>query len=327
MTRRRESEPVVRASQVAAAVIVLQLIVAALLVELHLPPVLQSLHQAVGTLLWIAVFTFAALARRAWDPLPATVAPVTVRRDHGVLPNGGTADTAVGALQAAVAARRPPVKVRFRRPIAAPRPEPHGLQGPAAAAAAATTHPRLARDLISLTKPRIISLLLVTTVAPMYLVEIPSWRHVLAVVIGGYLMAGGANAVNMYFDRDIDEFMARTRLAPDTEWPTGGACCAGVRRRAGGPRHLVARALRQRVDGRARGEWFLLLCPGVHALAQALHATQHCHRGRCRRLSAARWLRGGDRPAGPDSRLSLPDHLLLDPTALLGSRPPQAAGL
>lgn len=106
------------------------------------------------------------------------------------------------------------MKVRFRRPIAAPRPEPHGLQGPAAAAAAATTHPRLARDLISLTKPRIISLLLVTTVAPMYLVEIPSWRHVLAVVIGGYLMAGGANAVNMYFDRDIDEFMARTRLRP-----------------------------------------------------------------------------------------------------------------
>jgi protoheme IX farnesyltransferase len=106
------------------------------------------------------------------------------------------------------------VRVRIRRPVAAPQPEPHGLQGPAAAAAAATIHPRLARDLIALTKPRIISLLLVTTVAPMYLVEIPSWRRVLAVVIGGYLMAGGANAVNMYFDRDIDEFMARTRLRP-----------------------------------------------------------------------------------------------------------------
>jgi protoheme IX farnesyltransferase len=48
----------------------------------------------------------------------------------------------------------------------------------------------------------------------MYLAGTPSWRRVLAVVIGGYLMAGGANAVNMYFDRDIDEYMARTRLRP-----------------------------------------------------------------------------------------------------------------
>jgi len=73
---------------------------------------------------------------------------------------------------------------------------------------------RVTRDLISLTKPRIISLLLVTTVAPMYIVGVPNWRTVLFVVIGGYLMAGGANAVNMYFDRDIDEYMARTRLRP-----------------------------------------------------------------------------------------------------------------
>jgi protoheme IX farnesyltransferase len=70
------------------------------------------------------------------------------------------------------------------------------------------------RDLIALTKPRIISLLLVTTVAPMFVAGTPSWRTVLLVVVGGYLMAGGANAVNMYFDRDIDEHMARTRLRP-----------------------------------------------------------------------------------------------------------------
>ena len=36
----------------------------------------------------------------------------------------------------------------------------------------------------------------------------------LIVTIGGYLMAGGANAVNMYLDRDIDDVMARTRLRP-----------------------------------------------------------------------------------------------------------------
>jgi len=72
----------------------------------------------------------------------------------------------------------------------------------------------LVRDLVALTKPRIISLLLVTTIAPMYVAGRPSWTLVLAVFIGGYLMAGGANAVNMYMDRDIDDRMARTRLRP-----------------------------------------------------------------------------------------------------------------
>ena len=72
----------------------------------------------------------------------------------------------------------------------------------------------LTRDLVSLTKPRIISLLLVTTIAPMFVAGEPSWTLVLGVFIGGYLMAGGANAVNMYLDRDIDDRMARTRLRP-----------------------------------------------------------------------------------------------------------------
>jgi protoheme IX farnesyltransferase len=69
-------------------------------------------------------------------------------------------------------------------------------------------------DLVSLTKPRIISLLLVTTVAPMYVAGTPRLATVLLVMLGGYLMAGGANAVNMYLDRDIDDVMTRTRLRP-----------------------------------------------------------------------------------------------------------------
>ena len=69
-------------------------------------------------------------------------------------------------------------------------------------------------DLVALTKPRIISLLLVTTIAPMFVAGTPSWSLVLVVFTGGYLMAGGANAVNMYLDRDIDDRMARTRLRP-----------------------------------------------------------------------------------------------------------------
>ena len=69
-------------------------------------------------------------------------------------------------------------------------------------------------DFIVLTKPRIISLLLVTTIAPMFVAGRPSWELVLVVFVGGYLMAGGANAVNMYLDRDIDDRMTRTRLRP-----------------------------------------------------------------------------------------------------------------
>jgi protoheme IX farnesyltransferase len=79
---------------------------------------------------------------------------------------------------------------------------------------AASTTRIFARDLVALTKPRIISLLLVTTIAPMFVAGRPSWLLVLAVFVGGYLMAGGANAVNMYIDRDIDDRMARTRLRP-----------------------------------------------------------------------------------------------------------------
>ncbi|MEY4609285.1 MAG: hypothetical protein RL625_1502 [Gemmatimonadota bacterium] len=70
------------------------------------------------------------------------------------------------------------------------------------------------RDLISLTKPRIISLLLVTTIAPMFVAGRPSLGTVLLVALGGYLMAGGANAVNMYLDQDIDDVMTRTKLRP-----------------------------------------------------------------------------------------------------------------
>ena len=62
--KRKEARPVVLASRVAAAAIILQILVAAAMVESRLPPVLQSVHQAVGTLVWVAVIAFALLARR-----------------------------------------------------------------------------------------------------------------------------------------------------------------------------------------------------------------------------------------------------------------------
>jgi protoheme IX farnesyltransferase len=69
---------------------------------------------------------------------------------------------------------------------------------------------------VALTKPRIIELLLITTVPAMILAAsgMPSVWLVAMTLVGGTLSAGGANAINCYVDRDIDEIMPRTRKRP-----------------------------------------------------------------------------------------------------------------
>ena len=69
---------------------------------------------------------------------------------------------------------------------------------------------------VALTKPRVIELLLVTTVPVMILAErgIPNLWLVLATLVGGSLSAGSANAFNCYIDRDIDRVMKRTSKRP-----------------------------------------------------------------------------------------------------------------
>jgi len=75
---------------------------------------------------------------------------------------------------------------------------------------------RRAAAYVALTKPRIIELLLVTTVPTMVVAQrgIPSGWLILATLVGGSLAAGGANALNMYIDRDIDRVMKRTQGRP-----------------------------------------------------------------------------------------------------------------
>ena len=75
---------------------------------------------------------------------------------------------------------------------------------------------QVVRDYITLTKPRVVSLLLVTALAGMLVAQQgwPGTGLVIAVLVGGYLAAGGANAINMWFDSDIDAEMYRTRQRP-----------------------------------------------------------------------------------------------------------------
>lgn len=72
------------------------------------------------------------------------------------------------------------------------------------------------RAYVALTKPRIIELLLVTTVPTMFVAarHLPSFGLILLTLAGGTLAAGGANAFNMVYDRDIDAVMDRTKNRP-----------------------------------------------------------------------------------------------------------------
>ena len=74
----------------------------------------------------------------------------------------------------------------------------------------------VAKSYLALTKPRIIELLLVTTVPAMVLAArgLPSLRLLAVTLVGGSLAAGSANTINCFVDRDIDALMARTRRRP-----------------------------------------------------------------------------------------------------------------
>jgi len=83
-----------------------------------------------------------------------------------------------------------------------------------AAVVARTSVRQLIADYVTLTKPRVQLLLLLTTVATMEVAGSPSLGLILLTLLGGALSAGGAGAVNHWYDRDIDIQMARTATRP-----------------------------------------------------------------------------------------------------------------
>src|SRR6185295_4276585 len=84
----------------------------------------------------------------------------------------------------------------------------------AAAVTRHSTFPTVLRDYLTLTKPKVQSLLLLTTVTTMYVAGDPSIGLVFLTCLGGALSAGGAGAINHAIDRDIDRIMARTADRP-----------------------------------------------------------------------------------------------------------------
>ncbi len=72
------------------------------------------------------------------------------------------------------------------------------------------------RDYLILTKPKVISLLLLTTVGAMFIAAkgMPDWLALLGILVGGYMSAGAAGVYNMVYDADIDVNMKRTAKRP-----------------------------------------------------------------------------------------------------------------
>jgi protoheme IX farnesyltransferase len=157
--------------------VLLQVSVGAAMILSLLPTSLRAAHLFVGALVWTASIVVAFRSRRV------VRAPLAQAADRPAEP----APESFGG--------SPALLNREAEPVA---------------------EPSLMADLVTLTKPRIISLLLLTTIAPMYITGhgIPPLSLVLWVLVAGYLMAGGANTVNMWFDRDIDMLMSRTKLRP-----------------------------------------------------------------------------------------------------------------
>jgi protoheme IX farnesyltransferase len=175
--QRPRSRPILTLATIAAVLFPIQAVVGGLQILTDLSGWSQTLHLALGAVIWADLVGLVAVSYFEARTAPADV----VSRDVGSAEEPGEPSTTT----------RPSAKDSVRAYVA-------------------------------LTKPRIIELLLVTTVPAMVLatrfvpgVQLGHWAWLTVwTLVGGTLAAGSANAINCYLDRDIDELMTRTRRRP-----------------------------------------------------------------------------------------------------------------
>ena len=191
-------------------------------------PWLIVAHLTLATILWATVVYAAGPPARGAGGRPATIAGLrSDRHPGGRPPDDMESATNTGDLMPAPRSTARPSTARHRSTRRAPAP---GSRRPLGA---------VLGDYLALTKPRIISLLLVTTVATMFVADPsgPAIATILWTILGGYLAAGGAGAINHYLERDRDARMART-CAPAAG---RGADRAAPRARSSGSRSARSR--------------------------------------------------------------------------------------
>jgi protoheme IX farnesyltransferase len=197
--------PVTRAARrlamSAAAIVGIQILLGAAYVLTDGSPWLSGAHLGTAALLWAAMLGIAVVARR---PAEAEWAPVAWRRAP-LKPAGGASTEAVLRMSAG----------EVGRPLAVDGGGAVALSAPGLAVSAPDLR-RLSEtvsDYVALMKPGILSLLLATTLGGMLVAAegLPPIALVLATMLGGILSAGGANVLNCYIDRDIDQLMHRTK--------------------------------------------------------------------------------------------------------------------
>jgi heme o synthase len=203
--RTQRGVPVLRRLGVAAALLFpLQALIGGLQVLTGLEEWTQTLHLALGAIIWALA---AALAVAAYYEARLAGIP-----SAGIAPGGGPAQGPGSRSGSGAGPGEPPATAT---PAA-----------PSGATSTATTpgsnRSSTVRAYVALTKPRIIELLLITTIPAMVLatrelpgMDFPEWfRLVFWTMLAGSLAAGSANAINQYLDRDIDLLMTRTRRRP-----------------------------------------------------------------------------------------------------------------
>ena len=204
----RNHPATVRLALIAAVLLPVEVVVGGLQVLTQLSGWTQTLHVALGASIWSALVGLTVVAYYT-----ARTTPV---------PTGGLPGQGAGSDAGSGIADRRPVGVSLAPAVAVPHFAGSPTGALQVAGGLASTRRASIKAYIALTKPRIIELLLVTTVPAMVLatrdvpgIQIGSWAWLVVwMMIGGTLAAGTANSINCYLDRDIDLLMTRTRRRP-----------------------------------------------------------------------------------------------------------------